>query len=64
MEETREIVERISELIEDSEISCSIGYCIRENPTTSLDEMLAKADEMMYAEKAKYYQTHNRRKNR
>ncbi len=64
MEETREIVEKISELVEDSEISCSIGYCIRENPTTSLDEMLAKADEMMYAEKAKYYQTHNRRKNR
>ena len=64
LEETREIVEKISELVEDSEISCSIGYCIRETIDMSLDEMLAKADEMMYAEKAKYYQTHNRRKNR
>ena len=63
-EETRGIAEKINDLVEDSEISCSIGYCIRENSDMSISEMLAKADEMMYAEKAKYYQTHNRRKNR
>lgn len=63
-EETREIVEKISELVEDSDISCSIGYSIREDSNMSLDTMLSKADEMMYAEKAKYYQTHNRRRSR
>ena len=64
LEETREIAEKIRDLAEDSGISCSIGYCIRESSGMSIGEMLAKADEMMYAEKARYYQTHNRRKSR
>ena len=61
-EETIEIVKKISELVEDSEISCSIGYSIREDSNMSVNDMMSKADEMMYAEKAKFYLAHDRRK--
>ena len=50
-----DLVDRIKKNVAETEYSCSVGYCFAEAGTSSLSDMLKKADGMMYAEKAKYY---------
>lgn len=50
-----QLVERIRNNVAETEYTCSVGYCYAEGGNLSLDDMLIKSDEMMYAEKASYY---------
>lgn len=45
----------IKENLSSTPYSCSIGYCYRENPSLTIEEMVKKSDEMMYADKARHY---------
>lgn len=50
-----QLVERIRNNVAETEYSCSIGYCCAENGNMMVEDMLREADQMMYAEKARYY---------
>ena len=51
------LIDRIKKSINETEYSCSLGYCCTEVGNNDIDSMLRNADEMMYAEKARYYLT-------
>ena len=51
-----QLIERIRKNIAETEYSCSIGYSCTDNRQKSVSEMLKESDEMMYAQKASYYQ--------
>lgn len=51
------LMDRIKKSVDETEYSCSLGYCCSEGGSNDIDDMLRKADEMMYAEKARYYKT-------
>ena len=51
---------RIKQLLEKESLSASVGYALREEGTDSVEAMMKKADEAMYADKAAYYQKHPR----
>ena len=51
------LVDRIKSSIDETKYSCSIGYCWTEEGNHEIDRMLRESDEMMYAEKARYYET-------
>ena len=56
-EEVLQLVERIRRNVAETEYTCAIGYsCVGEG-RKSISEMLKESDEMMYAEKARYYKT-------
>jgi len=54
-EDLAKLIERIKANLSETKYTCSIGYCLEENEHKNLEEMEKKSDEMMYAEKAKYY---------
>ena len=54
-EELRHLVERIKNNVSETQYSCSIGYCYSPDGKKSVDEMIKESDDMMYANKAKYY---------
>ena len=49
------LAERIKTSVSETKYSCSVGYFYSEGGADSIDEMLKRSDEMMYAEKAKHY---------
>lgn len=51
------LIDRIQRNLAETEFTCAIGYSCSENGSKSISEMLKESDEMMYAEKAKYYKT-------
>ena len=55
-EDVIHLVNRIRNHVAETGYSCSIGYCFRKNASGSVDDLLMKSDEMMYAEKAQHYQ--------
>ena len=55
--EVLQLIDRIRKNISETEYSCSIGYSCKESRQKSVSEMLKESDEMMYAQKASYYQT-------
>ena len=52
-----ELVERIKRSVADTEYSCSVGYSYNADGTKTVSEMFKEADEMMYSDKARYYET-------
>ena len=56
-EDVHQLMERIRKNVSETEYSCAIGCSCRENKEKSIDDMLKESDEMMYAEKARYYRT-------
>ena len=54
--EVLQLIERIRKNVANTEYSCSIGYSCTVDGKKSVYEMMKEADEMMYAEKAKYHQ--------
>ena len=48
---------RIEERVEETEYSCSIGYSYDDGAEKTIPAMLRESDEMMYADKALYYET-------
>lgn len=55
--EVLDLVDRIRKNVDETACSCSIGYCFAEEKSKNIDNMLRKADQMMYAEKSRYYLT-------
>jgi len=53
--EAAQIVESIQKNVSETGYSCSIGYSHNTEGTKSVDDLLREADEMMYADKARYY---------
>jgi predicted HD phosphohydrolase len=57
MEEVDLVIERIRRYVGGTRYSCSIGYCYSDKESKSIKEMVKVSDEMMYADKAHYYET-------
>ena len=55
--EVLQLIDRIRKNVAETEYTCAIGYSCSQNSSKSISEMLKESDEMMYAEKARYYQT-------
>ena len=53
--EVMKLIERIKNAVAETKYSCSIGHSYRSDAGESVDELLKKSDEMMYADKARYY---------
>jgi len=54
-EELNNVVERIKKNVSDTKYSCSIGYSFAINGEKTLSDMIKESDEMMYADKARFY---------
>lgn len=54
--ELSELVNRIQNRVDETEYSCSIGYSYNESGEKTVGEMLKEADDMMYSNKARYYE--------
>lgn len=54
--ETERLVERVRRAVAETPYFCSVGYSVREDASKSIDTLLRESDEMMYAEKASFYQ--------
>ena len=54
-EEVLKIVEKIKKSVDDTKYSCAIGYSFNPEGNKAIDDLLKESDEMMYQEKAKYY---------
>ena len=54
-EKVAALVEQIRTRVAESGYSCSVGYSLKRGRVKTVSEMLGEADEMMYAEKEKYY---------
>ena len=53
--EVMKLIERIKNAVAETKYSCSIGYSYCSDAGESVDDLLQKSDEMMYADKAQYY---------
>ena len=53
--EVEALAGRIRSALGETKYSCSIGYCCRSDAAESVDELLKKSDEIMYADKAAHY---------
>ena len=62
--EINQLVERIKKSVAETKYSCSIGYSYRSDATESIDDLMKESDEMMYADKARYYTEFNRDRRR
>ena len=64
-EETEQMIERIRRSVAETAYSCSVGYSYADESIRGIDDLLRTSDAMMYAEKAKYYESagRDRRKN-
>lgn len=58
--EMLKLVENLRKKIAETTYSCSIGYCHIDEGAASVDDLLQKADAMMYADKSRYYQDSGR----
>ena len=56
-EEVMKLAERIRRSVAETPYSCSIGYSCRADETRSVDDLIKESDEMMYADKAQYYES-------
>lgn len=62
--ELSELVNRIQSRVEETQYSCSIGYSYNEDGQKTVEKMLKEADDMMYANKARYYEKSGRDRRR
>jgi diguanylate cyclase (GGDEF)-like protein len=54
--ETVALVERIKQNVAATPYHCAIGYSCAEEGTASADDLLKRSDDMMYADKTRYYE--------
>ncbi len=55
-DEVLRLVERINKYVGETKYSCAVGYGYSEDGAKPIEELLRESDEMMYAEKARYYE--------
>lgn len=53
--EVIKLVERIRKAVAETKYSCSVGYSYAADGVKPIDSLLKESDEMMYAEKARFY---------
>ena len=58
--ELTELVKRIEQSVKETAYSCAVGYSYNENGEKTINEMIKEADEMMYSDKARYYEESGR----
>ena len=56
-DELKELIDRIKENVSKTEYTISIGYCYSPSGLKDMKAMVKESDEMMYKEKASFYQT-------
>lgn len=54
-EKTAAVAEQMKKAVAETGYSCSVGYGLKGDSAKTVSDMLAEADEMMYAEKEKFY---------
>ena len=54
--ELHALLERIEKNVSETKFSCSIGYSYNADGSKTIEQMVKESDEMMYQNKAKYYQ--------
>lgn len=54
--ELEKLIERIKKNVSETKYTCSIGYSYSLDEEKELDDMIKESDDMMYADKAAYYQ--------
>jgi diguanylate cyclase (GGDEF)-like protein len=62
--EVQQLIERIEDNVAKTQHHCAVGYSFSSDGTKTVSEMLREADDMMYAEKEKYYLTSGQHKYR
>lgn len=62
-DDVKELIQRIQESLKKTAYSCSIGYAMKQEDST-LDTLYQTADEMLYQEKKKYYETTGKTRHR
>ncbi len=55
-EELKELIKNIKDNVSKTIYTCSIGYCYNDNEDKDYEAMVHISDEMMYADKDRYYQ--------
>ena len=60
--EVKQVVERIEKAVAETNYSCAIGYSYADTLDKTIDEMIKESDQIMYAKKAAYYQSHGIKK--
>ena len=58
--ETEQLIERIRGYVAKTAYSCAVGYSWAGEESRNIDELLRESDAMMYAEKARYYESSGR----
>lgn len=58
-EDVEALVERIEKNVKETKYTCSIGYSYHEPGSIKLEDFLKESDEIMYANKADYYNNKN-----
>ena len=56
-EDVLSLADRVRKNVAEAACSCALGYCYSEERNGDIEGMLRESDRMMYAEKARYYQT-------
>ena len=56
-EDVLSLADRVRKNVAETACSCALGYCYSEERNGDIEGMLRESDRMMYAEKARYYQT-------
>ena len=59
--EVKHLVERIQRNVASTKYTCAIGYSYAPAGKKDINEMLRESDEIMYANKAKFYETQGRK---
>ena len=54
-DEVLRLISRIRKNVSETKYSCSIGYCFDVSVDKNIEDMVKLSDEMMYADKEKYY---------
>ena len=54
--ELHALLERIEKNVSETKYSCSVGYSYNADGNKTIEQMVKESDEMMYQNKAKYYQ--------
>jgi diguanylate cyclase (GGDEF)-like protein len=62
-EDVLNLIRRIQDALKQTSYSCSIGYAMKQEDST-LDTLYQNADEMLYAEKQKYYESTGKKRHR
>lgn len=59
-EELHELINNLKNKVSETKYTISVGYSYSIDPNKDIEQMVKESDEMMYADKAQFYTTHER----